>query len=88
MTTHCEFREKLSSSGQCPTNLVLGPGQLAHHAHDDEHGPHTSQRERVAGQRHDLEVVTQPLLSTRRRQRLASTSTTEMTCPVLRINIK
>ena len=53
MTTHCEFREKLSSSGHCPTNLVLGgPGQLAHHAHDDELGPHSSQRERVAGSCH------------------------------------
>ena len=73
----------MSSSGQRPTDLFL-----AHHAHDDEQGPHSSQRERVAGQRHILEVVTQPLLSTRGMQRVAITSPTEMTCPMLGINIK
>ena len=60
MTTHCEFKEKLSSSGQRPTDLVLGPRQrqlAPPPAHDDEHGPLSSQWEQVAGQRQVLEVV-------------------------------
>ena len=42
----------------------------------------------MAGQRHVLEVVTQPFHLEKAKSRAASTSPTEMTCPMFVVNIK